>query len=384
MAGTTEHQSPAQDFLLERLFPKYVITSKGDLRRFSGENIAKSLVSETGIPEDAANDVAKAVIRKIASMGLKEITTTYIRELTCLELTAQGLHEARNKFVRLVNTEITKFRLDEAFIDQVRGKQPAWGALGYFTFKRTYARPIEGEDRTEEFWETIRRVVEGCFSLQKYHCTRLSLPWDEEKAQKSAQIMFQKMWDFKFIAPGRGLWMMGTDFVDQRGSMALNNCGFVSTEDIDIKGSKAFEWTMDGLMLGVGIGFDTNGAKKIVIREPDQEKIIFPIPDSREGWVESLGLLLRAYFFGNNLPEFDYSLIRPAGAPIRGFGGVASGPGPLMEMHEEIQQLLDSRIGEPLRSVDIVDLFNFIGKCVVAGNVRRSAEIALGSADDDA
>src|SRR5271157_345278 len=294
MAGTTEHQSPAQDFLLERLFPKYVITSKGDLRRFSGESIAKSLVSETGIPEDAANDVAKAVIRKIASMGLKEITTTYIRELTCLELTAQGLHEARNKFVRLVNTEITKFRLDEAFIDQVRGKQPAWGALGYFTFKRTYARPIEGEDRTEEFWETIRRVVEGCFSLQKYHCTRLSLPWDEEKAQKSAQIMFQKMWDFKFIAPGRGLWMMGTDFVDQRGSMALNNCGFVSTEDIDIKGSKAFEWTMDGLMLGVGIGFDTNGAKKIVIREPDQEKIIFPIPDSREGWVESLGLLLRA------------------------------------------------------------------------------------------
>ena len=90
MVGTTEFETRPQEFLLERLFPKYVITSKGDLRRFSGENIAKSLVSETGIPEEVAMDVARAVIRKIASMGLQEIRTTYIRELTCLELTAQA------------------------------------------------------------------------------------------------------------------------------------------------------------------------------------------------------------------------------------------------------------------------------------------------------
>ncbi len=383
MAGTTESKIATSEFSLERLFPKYVITSKGDLRRFSGENIAKSLVKETGIAENLAQEVGKAVIRKIAGLGLSEITTTYIRELTSVELTARGLHEARNKFIRLVNTEITKFRLDEAFLDQYRGKQPQWGPIGYFTFKRTYARPVEGENRTEEFWETARRVVEGCFSAQKFHCTRLSLPFDEEEAQKSAQIMFKKMWEFKFIAPGRGLWMMGTEFVDQRGSMALNNCGFVSTEDIDLKGSKAFEWTMDGLMLGVGVGFDTKGAGKIVVKEPNRERVVFQIPDSREGWVESLGHVLRAYFYGNNLPELDYSLIRPAGSPIKGFGGVASGHGPLKEMHDDIKTLLESRIGQPLRSTDIVDIFNFIGKCVVAGNVRRSAEIALGSMDDE-
>ncbi len=384
MAGTTESKIAVADFLLERLFPKYVITSKGDLRRFNGENIAKSLVKETSLPETVAQEVGKAVIRKIAGLGLPEITTTYIRELTSVELTARGLHDARNKFIRLVNTEITKFRLSEAFLEQYREKQPQWGPIGYFTFKRTYARPVEGENRTEEFWETARRVVEGCFSAQKFHCTRLSLPFDEEEAQKSAQIMFKKMWEFKFIAPGRGLWMMGTEFVDQRGSMALNNCGFVSTEDIDLKGSKAFEWTMDGLMLGVGVGFDTKGAGKIVVKEPNREKVILQIPDSREGWVESLGHVLRAYFYGNNLPELDYSLIRPAGALIKGFGGVASGPSPLKEMHDDIKSLLESRIGQPLRSTDIVDLFNFVGKCVVAGNVRRSAEIALGSMDDEA
>jgi ribonucleoside-triphosphate reductase len=383
MAGSADLKPTDSDFLLERLFPKYVITSKGDLRRFNGENIAKSLVKETGLPENVAQEVGKAIIRKIAGLGLSEITTTYIRELTSVELTARGMHDARNKFIRLVNTEITKFRLDDAFVDQYRGKQPHWGPIGYFTFKRTYARPIEGEERTEEYWETVRRVVEGCFSAQKFHCTRLSLPFDEEKGQQSAQTMFKKMWDFKFIAPGRGLWMMGTEFVDQRGSMALNNCGFVSTEDIDLKGSKAFEWTMDGLMLGVGIGFDTKGANKLVVKDPNREKVILTIPDSREGWVDSLGHVLRAYFFGINLPELDYSIIRPAGAPIKGFGGVASGPGPLKEMHDDIRKLLDTRIGQPLRSTDIVDIFNFIGKCVVAGNVRRSAEIALGSMNDD-
>ena len=283
----------------------------------------------------------------------------------------------------LFNGGTTKFYLDECFIENYRGKQPDWGPIGYFTFKRTYARPVEGENRTEEYWETLRRVVEGCFSIQKAHCMRLGLLFDEAEAQKCAQAMFKKMWDFKFIAPGRGLWMMGTEFVDQRGSMALNNCGFVSTGDIDVKGSKAFEWAMDGLMLGVGIGFDTKGAGKIIIKAPIREKVVFTIPDSREGWVESLGYILRAYFFGTNLPEMDYSQIRPAGSPIRGFGGVASGPGPLKEMHEDIQKLLDSRIGQPLRSTDIVDIFNFIGRCVVAGNVRRSAEIALGPIDDE-
>ncbi|MHA1999945.1 MAG: hypothetical protein ACTSU9_17690, partial [Promethearchaeota archaeon] len=82
------------------------------------------------------------------------------------------------------------------------------------------------------------------------------------------------------------------------------------------------------------------------------------------------------------VPEFDYSLVRPKGEPIRGFGGTASGPEPLDAMFNSVKALLASRIGEVIRSTDIVDIMNFIGKCVVAGNVRRSAQIALGSPDD--
>jgi len=292
-------------------------------------------------------------------------------------------HRLDREFHRLHTDAIYKYTLRPEFVEQFIGRQPKWGTLGYITYKRTYARRIPDENRTEEFWETLQRVVEGCFSLQKTHCLKLGLPWYEDKAHRSAEKMYQKMWDFKFSASGRGLWIMGTPFVDEHGTMALNNCGFCSTEDIDIRGSMPFEWTMDALMLGVGVGFDTKGADKILIKHPYITDEVFTIPDSREGWVESVGILLNAFFYGKDLPRMDYSIIRPYGTPIKGFGGVASGHEPLKQLHESIQKLLTTRVGKLLTSVNIVDIFNLIGKCVIAGNVRRSAEIGLGDINDD-
>ncbi len=371
-----------RNFSLSDLYPKYVINSKGEKEPFDESSIAKILNKETGLDMNIANEVAEEVIRKIIGFGVKEISTNHIRELVCLELTQRGLNKYRNLFARAINLENISFTLDEEFLNRFNHKQPDWGPLGYISYKRTYARIIEKEDRKEEFWETIKRVVEGCYSIQKEHCMKLSLPWNEMKAQKSAQKMYQKIWDFKMCPPGRGLWMMGTEFIARHGSMALNNCGFASTEDIDLKYSKAFEFVMDALMLGVGVGFDTKGAGKINIKVPKEGIFLFEIPDSREGWVEALKLLLDAYFLGKQLPTFDFSKIRPAGDPIRGFGGIASGPKPLRKMLENIKDILDQRIGKPITSVDILDIMNLIGKCVVAGNVRRSAEIALGDPTD--
>ena len=369
-------------FSLIDLYPKFVINSKGEKKPFDETNIAKILNKETGLDMQIAVKVAEDVIRKIIGIGVKEITTNYIRELVCVELTQRGLNKYRNLFARAINLENISFKLDEKFIKKFKSKQPDWGPLGYITYKRTYARIIETENRKEEFYETVRRVVEGCYSIQKEHCIKLSLPWNDTKAQKSAQIMFEKIWNFKMIPPGRGLWMMGTEFIARHGSMSLNNCGFASTEDIDLKYSKAFEFVMDALMLGVGVGFDANGAGKITIKKPQEGKFEFKIPDSREGWVEALKLALEAYFLGKQVPEFDFSDIRPAGHPIRGFGGIASGPKPLQQMLEDIQKILQQRVGKPITSLDIVDIMNLIGRCVVAGNVRRSAEIALGDPTD--
>jgi len=276
---------------------------------------------------------------------------------------------------------VQNFRLADSFVEQYKTIKPKWGVEGEFTYYRTYSRRIEGENRNETWWETVRRVVEGTFTIQKQHCASFKLPWKNDKAQRSAQIMFDKIFNFKFLPPGRGLWMMGTQFVKERGSAALMNCAFVSTEDIQTRGSFAFTWAMDALMLGVGVGFDTKGALKINIKTPKADGV-HVISDDREGWVESVRLVLDAFFHGKQLPTFDYSKIRPYGSPIRGFGGVASGPQPLIDLHNNLIKLLSKKT--TLESVDIVDIMNLIGVCVVAGNVRRSAESCIGEWNDKA
>jgi len=279
-----------------------------------------------------------------------------------------------------------RFELDSQFLAQFQGRQPDWGPLGYVTYKRTYARPVPDDpDRTEEYWETCRRVVEGCYTIQLTHCRNLKLPWDKQKAQRSAQEMFRLMWDFKFLPPGRGLWMMGTDYIYQRGSGALNNCAFVSTEEIDFEFSEPFCFLMDMSMLGTGVAFDTKGDGKLVIQEPViDEAATHVVDDSKEGWVELIRLVLNSYAGKCPRPRrIDYSQIRPQGSPIRTFGGVAPGPGPLIQAIENIDTVLKPHIGQRITSSDITDLMNVIGKCVVSGGVRRTAELALGDPYDE-
>jgi ribonucleoside-triphosphate reductase (thioredoxin) len=103
----------------------------------------------------------------------------------------------------------------------------------------------------------------------------------------------------------------------------------------------------------------------------------------RLGWVESVRLLMDSYFSGTAPVVFDYTLVRPAGAPIRGFGGVASGPAPLRDLHTALRHTLAANRGRPPSVTSIVDCMNLIGRCVVSGNVRQTAEIALGRPDAD-
>jgi adenosylcobalamin-dependent ribonucleoside-triphosphate reductase len=278
-----------------------------------------------------------------------------------------------------------RFKLSEKFLDEFRGKQPKWGPLGYVTFKRTYARAVPGDTgRTEEYWETLRRVIEGCYNIQVNHCRSLRLPWNPQKAQRSAQEMFRLMWGFKFLPPGRGLWMMGTEYVYERGSGALNNCAFVSTEDIHFDFSEPFTFLMDMSMLGVGVAFDTKGAGKVTIEEPKTADYTHVVEDSKEGWCDLTRIILESYVGQGRRPiAIDYSKIRPVGAPIKTFGGIAPGPGPLIECIKNIDKVMRARIGEKISSTDITDLMNVIGKCVVSGGVRRTAELALGSAKDE-
>ena len=281
---------------------------------------------------------------------------------------------------------IRRFRLSDTFIDPYKEAEVPWGPLGYVTFKRTYARRLSEFDPestgTEEWWQTCRRVVEGMFNMQKQHVFALGLEWNDAKAQKTAKDAYDRLFNLKWTPPGRGLWMMGTKFIEERTAAGLFNCAFRSTKDLSTKGGYLFAWMMDALMVGIGVGFDTEGAGSIVISEPQYTNDTLVIDDSREGWVDSVHALLDGFFLGSKVPKFDYSAIRPEGAPIKGFGGTSSGHGPLKELHESLTELFTPKIGEPISSVDIVDTENLIGRCVVAGNVRRSAALAMGKHDD--
>ena len=280
-----------------------------------------------------------------------------------------------------------KFQLSENFINKYKRKKPPFGfnGLGELVYMRTYSR-IKENGKNERWWETVQRVVEGTYSMQKNWIDQHQLGWNPWQAQRSAQEMYDRMFNMKFLPPGRGLWAMGTAITEEKNLYAaLNNCAFVSTSTLKEDYSKPFCFLMDASMLGVGVGFDTKGAGEIVVKgiNRDRNEEIYIIPDTREGWVESLRLLLESYFHGTALIKFDYSEVRGAGEPIKGFGGVSSGPEPLKEIHEDIVKVLEDNSSEPITVTTIVDIMNLIGKCVVAGNVRRTAEIVFGDPFDE-
>ena len=305
-----------------------------------------------------------------------------------------------------------RFKLTPYIKKKIQEQTPIFGfnGLGEVVFRRTYSRD-------KESWnDVVIRVIEGIMTIRKEHFIRNSLAWNDDDWQPFSHSMAQSLFDMEWMPPGRGLWMMGTDFTYNRGSTALNNCGATNTAT-DLVHSA--EWTMDFLMNGVGIGFSTDWRGTATV--PDKTKPQhYLIDDSREGWVESLIKLMCSYIdspkYGlNPYPVFDYSAIRKSGEPIRGFGGLSSGSEPLEKMHRRIESYLDSFCagklvgtakswkevplpdgnGTEWKEVEvevnkdydhtrlIADIFNSIGACVVAGNVRRSAEICLGSVDDN-
>eukprot|EP00611_Tribonema_gayanum_P006536 TRINITY_DN157_c1_g1_i9.p1 TRINITY_DN157_c1_g1~~TRINITY_DN157_c1_g1_i9.p1 ORF type:complete len:795 (-),score=255.79 TRINITY_DN157_c1_g1_i9:636-3020(-) len=286
--------------------------------------------------------------------------------------------------------QMCQFELNPAFVQHWSSVRPPFGfnGLGELVYRRTYSRYVnEDSDVKEEWYQTVQRVVNGTFSMQKEWMLTGGLPWSEDTAQAEAQDMYTRIFNMKFLPPGRGLWAMGSKLTTERRLYAaLNNCAFVSTANMAEDPTGPFCFLMDASMLGVGVGFDTKGAGAVAVHKPGsklqhQHPSTHVIADSREGWVESLRVLLNAYFTGAPLPTFDSSLVRPAGSPIRGFGGVSQGPAPLLELHRDVMETLEPLAGRDLTVTAIVDVMNKIGKCVVAGNVRRTAEIAFGDPD---
>lgn len=257
-----------------------------------------------------------------------------------------------------------------------------FSTVGYITYKRTYARRLDetnSQSATEEFVDTVDRVIT---SANK----QLGCGFTQEEQDRLRKYMLE----LKGTVAGRFLWQMGTETVDRLGLASLQNCAATVVNDP----VRPFTWAMDMLMLGSGVGY--NIQRKNVEKLPavngdfvrptrsDTSDADFIVPDSREGWVQLLGKTLKAAFLSDKKHTFTYStvLVRGKGSTIKGFGGTASGPEDLCWGIEKISEVLEKRAGKKLRPIDCLDIMNIIGAVVVAGNVRRSAQIAIGDPDD--
>ena len=272
-------------------------------------------------------------------------------------------------------TTYTSDLLPESFLNKYKSKTPPWGfnGLGYIVYKRTYARKLDN-GLTEEWWQTVARCINGAQDI--------GAGYTKEEAQKLYDLVFNLKCNFA----GRMLWQLGTDTVKKFGANSLLNCWYVSIND-----PKTFLFIFENLMLGGGVGFSIRREdihelpkikKGVTVQHQCTKDADFIVPDSRSGWVELLRKVLDAYYVTGKSFSYSTILIRGAGERISGFGGTASGPGILIEGIDKISKIFQSRESKKLRSTDVLDICNIIGSIVVAGNVRRSAQIALGDPDD--
>jgi len=244
--------------------------------------------------------------------------------------------------------------------------------LANVVFTRTYKRP-RPTGGIESFSDVVERVVAGNVkghNVSEQEISRLKYFLSERKAGPG----------------GRGWWFSGTDAQAKLGGLGLVNCWTLAADDW-----MNFVVAQGYLMTGGGVGMTVEAKysdklprvkKEVSIIHKLTKDADYIVPDSREGWCKLLQRVLEAWFVTGKGFTYSTICIRTAGEPIRGFGGVSSGPRPLVRMVEKICSILMTRQGRKLRPIDCADVLCCVGEMVVSGNVRRSAILILGDAHD--
>jgi ribonucleoside-diphosphate reductase alpha chain/ribonucleoside-triphosphate reductase len=248
----------------------------------------------------------------------------------------------------------------------------AFSNLAAVVTKRTYAR--RKADGTLETWpETVERAIRG--NTEGYGVSA-------EEIERLRYFLLNR----KAGPAGRGWWFSGAAAQKTLGGVALNNCWAVAGDNW-----MNYVMAQDLLMLGGGVGLSVEHRfvsklpkikKGVVVTHKATKDANFIVPDSREGWCELTRRTLEAFFVTGKGFTYSTICIRGAGEPINGFGGVASGPLPLIAFIEKLCGVLSAREGRAVRPIDAADVMCTIGEMVVAGNVRRSAIIIIGDAWD--
>jgi ribonucleotide reductase alpha subunit len=266
--------------------------------------------------------------------------------------------------------------LSESFLKKYKDKQPKWGfdGLGYIVYKRTYSR-TKTDGSTEEWWETIKRCIDGA--------QLIGADYTKEEAER----LFDYIFNLKGSFSGRALWQLGTPLVSEHKlGDSLVNCWGTKISVIE-----DFCFVLMESMFGGGVTENISkeysqelprvkrGVRCLLKNTKDADHII---PDSKEGWVNLWEKILRAYLIDGKGFSYSAVCIRPAGEPLKTFGGIAPGPKPLIDNTLELCRVLERREGKKLRTEDVNDIICIGGEMIKSGGVRRTALLVAGDTDD--
>jgi ribonucleoside-diphosphate reductase alpha chain len=235
-----------------------------------------------------------------------------------------------------------------------------------FIHTSRYARWIDEENRRETWPETISRYITNVVVPKLRDEVLLT---DIEEALLTCKV----------TPSMRALMTAGPAM--ERDNTSGYNCAYLAVDD-----PKSFDEAMFILLCGTGVGFSVE--RQYVGKLPDVPEQLFPsddvivVHDSKEGWAKALRKVI-AMLYAGEIPKWDVSKVRPAGAKLKTFGGRASGPGPLVELFNFTINTFKGAAGRKLSSIECHDLMCKIGEVVVVGGVRRSAMISLSNLSDD-
>ncbi len=232
-----------------------------------------------------------------------------------------------------------------------------------------HARYLDDKGRREQWSETVWRYVDYIFSRTQEVTNNVELKDRIYKAIYNLEVM-----------PSMRAVMTAGKSAD-RDNTCVYNCSYLPVDD-----PKSFDEAMFILLCGTGVGFSVEG--RYVSQLPEVPEKLFDsdhviaVHDSKEGWAKALRLLI-AHLYAGEIPKWDVSKIRPAGARLKTFGGRASGPEPLVDLFSFTVNTFKNAKGRRLNSLECHDLMCKIGEVVVVGGVRRSAMISLSDLDDE-
>ena len=241
-----------------------------------------------------------------------------------------------------------------------------------FIAKSRYSRYLDDKGRREHWGETVTRYFDF---MEKHLETKQNYKLTPELRKELQDAVTQ----LDVVPSMRAVMTAGAAL--ERQNVAAFNCSYLPIDD-----PKAFDEAMYILLCGTGVGFSVE--QQYVKKLPEVPEQLFDsktsivVSDSKEGWAKSLRQLL-ALLYAGEIPKFDVSRVRPAGARLKTFGGRASGPGPLEELYKFCVAKFKGATGRRLTSLECHDILCKIGEVVVVGGVRRSAMISLSDLSDD-